>query len=883
MTIGSDGGTGPEITMNSGSLLSANNIEMNGGTITMSGGSQNYSSGTDTALIYLSVGDNRVANFNDGEIKVTGNGGIFGPELNFKGTDVTINEDGNLILGKITVFNQDSDSKTSVITFNEGKLKNIGTITFDADNIALSEDNFAGLLAKEDNNKGTVNFSGSKVNLTVDGDADLLGLGVFGDSGALSANFNVSATELNLKAAGEVTFDSHFKTDKLTIDAKELKAKTAKYDKVANNDYAFAIDQGTISVSDRVTLLEGSGLTAEDAPDHRIYVIAKDKGTTAVLNLVNDGSTQGQLNNVDRVYVGLYATSHQASGTSTLKVDGNWDFGGARLVADTSGTATLSGTVSNVGELVINRAGKIEIASNANVTATRLLGSESGASGSIDINGMLTFKGDGSTETKNEKGEYANDISLTSTNININNGGTLAITGADAVEDIFNVTSGTSGITIDVATSGGKTSEKGGWNKDKVTLNAGGTLKIDLAAVSSELTAIGSENLATIKTDLVNEGYKGAFDFGGIKINLSPALNEDIKDGSVSYDNLVSGGVNDVQNVDGMAGVTVEVSSSNASKGINLGNGAAAIELTGTNSVTVDGSLILKNNGTEDGYFVYTAPAQEGGKQSAADINVATNSGVNFTGAGRMGSITSTGTGTSATLTAGTGAQQTVEGEIDLETVTIGTGTVNVAEHVTATTLTLSGNLNNASESGTNTITAETLTQSADTTLTTNELVLGANDTGTDSALNGVVNATTITMNKATTDNNTLTIAGGVVTSETFEGASGAIINVGTDGSAQTAGAAGTLITNTMDLNGADLVIDPDWNSATGLSFASAKSFSDTSSTKYDAGVLTGNAYTLRNSILAVGVDKLGSDASYQNAKHEVTQLFAQYIDAKAL
>ena len=880
MTIGSDGGTGPDITMKSGSLLSANNIEMNGGTITMSGGDQTYT-GKNTALIYLSEGNNRVANFNDGEIKVIASGGIFGPELNFKGTDVTINEDGNLILGKITYFNQDSASKTSVITFNEGKLKNIGTITFDADNIALSEDNFAGLLA-DDGSK--VNFSGSEVNLTVDGDADLLGLGVFGDSGALSANFNVSATELNLKAAGEVTLDSHFKTDKLTIDAKELTAKTATYHNVATKDYAFAIDQGTISVSDRVTLLEGSGLEAEDDPDHRIYVIASGTGTTATLNLVNDGSTQGQLINVDRVYVGLYANSYKASGDSTLNVDGNWNFGGARLVADTSGTATLAGTVSNVGELVINRTGKIEIASNANVTATRLLGSETGATGSIDINGMLTFQGDGRSETPNAKGEYANDISLTTTNININNGGTLAITGADTVEDIFSVTKDEAGKAtgLKVETEGGKTSTFGGWDKDKVTLNAGGTLKIDLAAVSSELTAIGSENLATIKTDLVNEGYKGAFDFGGIKINLSPELQENIKNGSVSYDKLVSGGVNDVQNVDGMAGVTVEVSSSNASKGINLGNGAAAVELaTGTNSVTVDGSLILKNNGTEDGYFVYTAPAQEGGKQSAADINVATDSGVNFTGSGRMGSITSTGTSTSATLTAGTGAQQTVEGEIDLETVTIGTGTVNVAEDVTATTLTLGGNLNNASESGTNTITAATLTQSAGTTLTTNKLVLGASGSGSDSALNGVVNATTITMNKATTDSNTLTIAGGVVTSETFEGASGAIINVGTDGSAQTAGAAGTLITNTMVLNGADLVIDPDWNSATGLSFASAKSFSDTNSTKYDAGVLTGNAYTLRNSILAVGVDKLGSDASYQNAKHEVTQLFAQYIDAK--
>ncbi|HIV56251.1 MAG TPA: hypothetical protein H9898_10795, partial [Candidatus Anaerobiospirillum stercoravium] len=877
MTIGSDGGTGPEITMNSGSLLSANNIEMNGGTITMSGGDQTYT-GKNTALIYLSSGDNRVANFNDGEIKVTGNGGIFGPELNFKGTDVTINEDGNLILGKITYFDEDSSSTTSDITFNEGKLKNIGTITFDADNIALSEDNFAGLLAKDGADQGKVNFSGSEVNLTVDGDADLLGLGVFGESGALSDNFTVE-TKLNLEAAGEVTLDSRFNTSELTIDAKELTAKTAKYENVANKDYAFAIDQGTISVSDRVTLQDGSGSSKAD-PDHRIYVIAKD-GTTATLNLVNDGSTQGQLINVDRVYVGLYATSYKASGDSTLYVDGNWNFGGARLVADTSGTATLSGTVSNVGELVINRAGKIEIASNANVTATRLLGSESGASGSIDINGMLTFQGDGRTETKNDKGEYANDISLTTTNININNGGTLAIAGADAVEDIFNVTSGASGITIDVATSGGKTSEKGGWNKDKVTLNAGGTLKIDLAYVTDPAqTSINAADLKKIKGALVKADYKGSFDFGSINIDISGI--EISADKKVSYKDLNDAGVNDVQNVTGLEGVTVTVDSNTASDGINLGNGAAAVELTtGTNYVTVDGSLILKSNGSEGSNFVYTAPAQSGGTATVADVKVATDSNVTLTGAGRIGAITSSTTGTSANLTAGEGLAQSVEGEIDLETVTIGTGTVNVAEDVTAKTLTLGGNLNNASESGANKLTAETLTQSAGTTLTTNELVLGASGSGTNSALNGVVNADSITMEQSSSGANTLTIAGGVVTSETFEGASGSIINVGTDGSAQTAGATGTLITNTMDLNGADLVIDPDWNSATGLSFASAKSFSDTSSTKYDAGVLTGNAYTLRNSILAVGVDKLGSDASYQNAKHEVTQLFAQYIDAK--
>ena len=151
MTIGSSDSTGPEITMNSGSTLSANNIQMNGGTITMNGESQDYASGTDTALIYLSVGDNRVANFNGGELKVTGNGGIFGPEINFQGTDVTIAEDGNLALGKAKVFSSTSTSNTSEITFSTGTtVDNQGTLTLHDDTT------FNGAELK---NTGNINFS----------------------------------------------------------------------------------------------------------------------------------------------------------------------------------------------------------------------------------------------------------------------------------------------------------------------------------------------------------------------------------------------------------------------------------------------------------------------------------------------------------------------------------------------------------------------------------------------------------------------------------------------------------------------------------------------------------------------------------------------------
>ena len=194
MTIGSSDSTGPEITMNSGSTLSANNIEMNGGTITMNGEGQDYASGTDTALIYLSVGDNRVANLKGGAIKVTGNGGIFGPELNFQGTDVTIEAGGELAIGKVTVFNSASASNTSDITFSTGtSVDNQGTLTLHGDTT------FNGA---ELTNVGTVNFSGDSLSLDSATVADLFASGDADAQGSLKL-----AAGAEVVVTGDTVFD----------------------------------------------------------------------------------------------------------------------------------------------------------------------------------------------------------------------------------------------------------------------------------------------------------------------------------------------------------------------------------------------------------------------------------------------------------------------------------------------------------------------------------------------------------------------------------------------------------------------------------------------------------------------------------------------------
>ena len=776
MIIGSSDSTGPEITMNSGSTLSANNIEMNGGTITMNGENQDYASGNNTSLIYLSVGDNRVANFNAGELKVTGHGGIFGPEINFQGTDVTIGADGELAIGKVKVFNPDSTSNTSDITFSAGTVDNQGTLTLHDDTT------FNGAELK---NTGNINFSGASLSLD---SAAVTGLFASGDSDAkgslkLAAGaevvvtgdtvFDLSALKLSdtdgstsgsLVASGNNTWTQDkvqvgavYDSANLTLKVKELTAKTATHSGVAASDYAFAIEQGTINVSDSITLLSGSG--ADSSAENRIYVIAKEQDTKATLNLVNDGSTQGQLINVDRVYAGYSAVSYTASGTSTINVDGSWDFGGARLAVNTSGTVNLGGTVDNISLLQVNNAGTINVESAADVTVGRLLGGESSSTGSINVNGTLTFTGDDNTDDKNSAGTAVNDIKLTTASIAINNGGTLAIT-EDAVDNVVNASG-------DVITDN--------WTATKVNLKAGGTLSLDLTQVG--VNNLTTAELADLKKGLVSDATKGAFNFGsGLTIEVDDELQNDIKNGEVSYSDLASAGINNVQGVKGVDGqVTVTVDDTTNGNGINLGNNAAAVKLTGSNTaLNVSGSLIMTNN--NGGNFVYSEDATTG-QQTVKGVTVKSDSAVNLTGSGTVGDITEdhSATGTSAKLT-GTGAGLNVQGSISLDTVAIGAGTVNVSGSVTANELKVDGTLNVAQGSG-------------DVTIGTSGATIAGGLYAGDITSSGKMDVT------------------GSVYANSISLGAGNNLTVGDTTST------GYVEVETLNLNGGMLLIDPDWNS----------------------------------------------------------------------
>ena len=729
-------------------------------------------------------------------------------------TNTDITNAGTLQLGT---------SGSNDFTITGGSMSNTGTVIINTDELSVTDEYFNGLFTKgTDSTQGKLNFSGSAIN--VDGSVDLNGLGIIGNDGALTENFTLEGSAT--LTADTINLDSAYKADKLVLDTGTLNID-------AGEDKKFIFSSGTITVRD---VLNGAAAT------DRVVIKAEAGGSSATLNLT--AAEQGKVINIDRFNVGW---TSKASGTSTLKVDGTWDFGGARVTASNNGKVNFDGTVSNVSDLMLEKNGAVTV--NGNLTIERLLAGEDNNSGSsLVLNGKLTVVGDNREGGDKGVNNYYNDVSLTKSTVTINNGGTFALVGSDTLDDFLSVTKDASGsITgVSVITSGGKTTDNGGWVKDNVTLNAGGTLQINLADIG--LTQLSSTDLKTFKESLVKDGFKGSFNFGdGFKVELSQDVQDAItnEDGTLDYSALEKNGINDIQGV--ADGATVTVDSGSAASGINLSNGASAVKLdAGTDSVTVDGSLILEGNGN----FVYSEDAA--GTQTVADVSVKANSGVNLTGAGTVGDLTKaqSATNTTAVLTAGAGATQNVQGEINLDTVTIGQGTVEVADNVTATTLTLDGNLTNAAAQGSTakSITATSLTQNGGT-LTTNTLKLGSTTDDSVSTIKGVVNADSITIETAaSTKSNTVNIINdSLVAADEFTAASGSVINVGTDGDGDSStSSTGTLDVGTLNLNGATLTIDPIY----GLGYASTIVSELSTNNTLDGSVNIG-----QNSILAVGFE----------------------------
>ena len=233
---------------------------------------------------------------------------------------------------------------------------------------------------------------------------------------------------------------------------------------------------------------------------------------TAKLTLGNSADSNGKLTDILRVQIGKADTS----GTSTFDVHGSWDFQNAGLYVAKGATANINAgaQITNVERLKVEDGSTTNIHGTANIN--RLQAEASTGDGQVNVYGTLNIRGDGQKDGPNASQKYSNDVYLKKGKLNINAGGTVALTTKDAWDDVlsYSTDSGTGITTFTVSTSGDNSADNGAWAKESVTLNAGGTLRIDLSGYKvADKTAV--ENLAKA---LIKGGSNGLVDLGGIEL-----------------------------------------------------------------------------------------------------------------------------------------------------------------------------------------------------------------------------------------------------------------------------------------------------------------------------------------------------------------------------
>lgn len=889
-----NGTVNQSLTVNRGATVNVNdatlsysNISMTGATLNITGvstadegGSANiYAYGTPYDYETGDAGDNAAVNYDNADVTLTetkitlSSGGFIGAMdgVAVTGGSLDVTGDKNVIKASTR-----GDAEALVISGTEislaagaslklksdsavvtgGSVKNEGNMDFTGTDVTVDGSLLSGIFASGSmtlSHDGTVDL-----NVTGTDTVNLTDLGIVKeDDGTLGDKLSISGSAtLNTDS---VKLGHTYAADKLDLNVRNLTATTTTREGVVSSaNGGFFIDNGTVSVSDTVSLTSGSGLTGET----RLYVYGKSGDAT--LNLVNDGTTQGKLVNVDRFYVGYTSDSASSPNKGILNVAGDWDFAGTRFTVGKSGAATFSGNVDNIGSLWLNDAGAtLTVKAGADVTAGRL-GETNTSAGTIFVNGTLTFTGDGDPDDKNDAGTTVKDITLTKETVTVNNGGELAISG-EAVDSVISFTpaEGDTEQAISIITAN--------WAADKVTVSAGGELNVDLGYLNNGSVAMTASDFKTLTTGLVNSSSMGTVNLGNVTISdLNEVVDIGEDTGLASYDSINTAGLNNGA-TDQVSALDVSVTASNNSTGVKgsfatvtIDPAAGDVPLNVTNTLTLGGA-----NG---GNFV---TATSGDTTVAADVSVMADSAVVLNGAGTVGALTaaSSADNTAAVLDAGNGTQNV--DEISLARVNVKSGTVNVEGNVSAADeLVLNGNLNNtASEEGqTNSVTATTLTMTAGT-LTTNTLTIGdASNGATASTVKGQIKADSVVFKGANTANRTTVDGNATVFADKMTVESGASVFFGSDGED---GSAGFLDAGLLGLaDGAKLIVDPEFGQHVGLAVAEHID-SDGTATEWDpetTSTFAGDIIIGKNSAFGLGFETTG----------ELMAAIAEYLDGSS-
>ena len=675
--------------------------------------------------------------------------------------------------------------------------------------------------------------------------------------GTLKVNGALTLTE-DTTASQAISFAGTVEADSLALNNNKSRDEGQALTGDRKNNGTVLVSGGTFNIAGDITTVNDTIQLSGDGTGAPEFNLSTD-GEATVDSLELTGTTNAPSVNVSQgswTFDNLEISSGSVTvGNTTDKTDAALTVAGKFVLNDSAVTQNV--TVNNGSSLILNEVD----ADNGKVTVN----------GDLTVNGKYTAA-EGSTPASYGV-SYGNDV------FTVNNGGTLTFTG-DALDGMF---AGTNGA-FDTANYGKLNDEAG----SEVVLDFDNTQTFD----AKELIALKGNLFSSVTGD--NNTINGVINVGNARLE-----GIDIVGGRIAWDKVAAfADVNfDVTSYGLQTATVTDIDVAAAASGIRGQYGALEAD-KGVTSITISANSSLSDAETvgEHEYFAYNADGKVVNLTVKDDVSLSLNNG------GEAGIVTLQGTATTANSH---DTVLNVNNTADSETVLAGiTGTengtvANITDGLTTVTgdisglteLNVAGDLNVggdvdvkefAIESGTVSVTGANSTFDAEdfysaqgTELNVNELNLGTAVTdlskvtdgkyayilhGEDNAVGlreiaGTVNADTVTINDHT-------IINGSLTADTLNGTQNAYILVGTESLAEeddpdtewdeTFSSPGYLVVNTLNLNGAELVVDPDYGQAP--SVAVINRFSDAvNKSDLFAGTVDGKVFVGKNAILGLG------------------------------
>ena len=785
---------------------------------------------------------------------------------------------------KLTLSNLTLKADGSKITV-DGKNNDKATI-LDLSEISKSEFNVSGGTNSGSitvQSGGTLIATGEQVRAILDAEGTK-GFAVKVDKGTLEVEGNLTLDATNELASDASTFDDNkitfHKTNggTLSVDGK-LTLKKASTVKLAHAKIAAETLVLNTATSGTAVTLSGGKFTAWAGleGDAGIEVSGSTSMFLGGFDYNNEGVITGVKSNSGNIKTDLIVNG----GNLTVQ-NGSWN--------GQSQTVSVSG-----GNFIVGDADKVDANNNTFATSLSLNKlSQTGGTTKIDTVGSLKTKSlevttgatslqvDGAMTVDGDYKEAVPDVGgaagtpasygveLAAGKLKVGANATLTF-GADATKAIkVNDTEDTSGdgwISIVDGTFGAGDNTK----SEVIGVGVGSTVTFGFESG----TSFSSGALAEFRKEIfgLESGNLAGF------VNLGDAqiagLTDAIKNNEIAYDDLQGYiDVNSDFTTEALQSVKVtDIDSSSELRG-SLGS-LSSTELSAGDQIAVDGNLALNNAAANGDKFAANDVGEVLGLNVTANANVTLNNG------GEIGTVSFSNNGGSFVVASENGTTKiaAIDGEYATTQFNAGTATVTgateTAQLTTAagTNTTFVGNVTvgqRAKDGTTSSLAGDATFQGAAIFYQNAEVAhTGSATFAKDVTFEG--NAAfygDTTVEGTATAKHGLTVDQGAVVALNKLITSGDVFVGSVEG--EKAGA-GTLSVTTLNLGGKNLVVDPAWDNATGLSFAGVDKFTTDNTVHTDAGVLNGGAYALQNAILSIG----------NSNKDEVVSIFGKFINAQ--